>query len=280
MWKSQDWKNGRSIRITKDRRESGVCYAVLGARDGRMSSEHDGQVELQRMEMTPRWTWQTFDPCKDHGSDFYLGVTLRNRDWKPLSRAGLHDSVYAAGIMVQLSWNHVFPFRTNRRNRCLPRPVLGAPEWGLRVQPASRGQADHVHGVLLSVWRGLGHAVCPLPHERFRWAVSCCRSPLGTGCSHPLWSLTTPLLAADALLAPDVSVYKEGTSCTALPSGSWLASTTSPGQTPSLPVPRERCSTWRSTGQCSSWWLRSFDSTFPDTCFFLTILLISNSFHL
>ena len=277
MWKSQDWKNEKSFRIVKDRRESGVLYALIEAREGRMSLEHDGQVELQLMGMTPSWTWRRFDPRRDDGSDFYLEGTLRNREWKRGASLA-SNSVYAAGIMVQLSRNRVFLFRTNRRNRCLPGPVLGAPEWGLRVQPASCWQADDVHGVLLSVRRGLGHAVRPLPHERFRWALCCCSrcwSPLGTGSSHPLWSLTSLLLTPDVLLSPEVPVYKEGTSHTPSPSGFWFASSADPHSLcpESDEGPEKHGATWQLVAEVFrlyiSWYF-----------FFLTILLISDSFYL
>lgn len=101
---------------------------------------------------------------------------LHTCTWKSLSETEMetlrltvfHHTVYERRKTVRLSWNHVFPFRTNRRNRCLPGPVLGTSERGVCVQPAPRWQADDLHGVLLLVWRGLGYAVRALPHEGFR----------------------------------------------------------------------------------------------------------------
>ena len=108
-----------------------------------------------------------------------------------LRLAGFYHSVYEVGIAVQLSWNRVFLFRTNWRNRCLPRSVLGTSEWRVCVQPPSCRQADNVHGVLLFVRRGLGHAVRPLSHEGFGWALtkSFCWRCLETSSSHLLWKL-------------------------------------------------------------------------------------------
>lgn len=96
------------------------------------------------------------------------GTSLLESGEQRRGLARLRPGVREAGAAVPSSRTHAFPFRANRRNGRVPGPVLGAPERRLRVQPAPRRQADDLHGVLLSVWRGLGHAVRPLPHEGLR----------------------------------------------------------------------------------------------------------------
>lgn len=42
--------------------------------------------------------------------------SLLEIEMETLRLTGFQHTVYEIGITVRLSWNHVFPFRTNRRN--------------------------------------------------------------------------------------------------------------------------------------------------------------------
>lgn len=126
-----------------------------------------GWISADGWEMTEVWSMER--PGWLHTCTW---KSLLETEMETLRLTGFQHTVYEIGITVRLSWNHVSPFRTNRGNWCLPRSVLGTSEWGVCVQPAPRGQADDLHGVLLFVWRGLGYAMCPLPHEGLRWALT------------------------------------------------------------------------------------------------------------
>lgn len=84
---------------------------------------NDTQLEMTEVWSVERPGWlQTF-----------TWKSLLEIEMETLRLAGFHRSVYEIGITVRSSWNHVFPFRTNRRNWCLPRSVLGTSEWWVCV---------------------------------------------------------------------------------------------------------------------------------------------------
>ncbi len=56
-----------------------------------------------------------------------------------------------------------------KRNWCVPRYLLGDSNRKSDLHKAHRQSTDHVHRMLLFIWRCLGHGLCSLPPQKHRY---------------------------------------------------------------------------------------------------------------
>ena len=119
-------------------------------------------------------------------SDFYLEVTLRNRDGNFETR----------WLLPQCLWNRnssaivmepCLPFQ-NKLKKPMSTKICAGNIWVTSMCVAALLSASKQHTRSAA---GLGHAVRPLSHEGFRWALtkSFCWRCLETSSSHLLWKL-------------------------------------------------------------------------------------------
>lgn len=90
--------------------------------------EPDGKAEFQLMGRHPVGDDRGLIHGKTGWLQTFTWTSLLEIEMETFRSTGFLCCVYELGIAVQLSWNHIFPFRANRGNRCLPRSVLGASE--------------------------------------------------------------------------------------------------------------------------------------------------------